>query len=223
MLGKLTGAGKLLLTAGSAVAKATMVHGSDVMTWAADKLPDVNAVGEYITAMNQNYTPIPVSVVCDHHEGGGPNDYDLKVDIAEIAKALNDDRTAKPQITIYAKFPETLDRDLLAERLEEALKPLVKHYQDQVERRKAAIMTKRKKTETLSFWEELELGFVIAMFPPIILILLALDFATAMQRLPSLILAKFTTDELDKLDAELAAARATVKVIIRKMKIKPIA
>jgi hypothetical protein len=213
----------MLLTAGSVLAKATILHGNNVITWTADKLPDVNTVGVYINTLNQNYTPIPVSVVCDHHEDGDPNDYDLKVDITEIAKALNEDRTAKPQITIFAKFPDTLDRDLLADRLEEALKPLVKHYQDQVERRKAAIMAKRKKTDTLSFWEELELSSIIALFPPLILVLLALDFIAAMKRIPALILAKFTTDELTKLDAELAEARATVKAIIRKMKIEPLA
>jgi len=222
MLNKLLAVGKLALNTGTAVAKATEIHGGEAITWGADKLPDINTLNAKISALNRNYTSIPVKVVCVQNSSSDPDDYELDVDINEIANALGEGRTAKPTITIYSKFPNDLNRDLLANRLEESLKPLIQHYKDHVERRKDDIIFQREKEEFFSFWKYLDLSIIILMFPPFILVLLALDFAEAMRRLPSLILAQFTTDEIGKLDAELAEARATVKSIIRKMKIEPL-
>lgn len=215
-------AAKLAIKAGDTAIKMVAVHGSDITEWFSDRLPDAATLNALLGQLKQSYTAIPVRAECRHHDDGNPDDYVLHLNIDEIASALNEGRVAIPQITVYAKNPEALNRDLLAERLEEALKPLLAHYTEQVNRKKAAIVAKRKKASQLSFWEDLDLTISIAFFPPIVLLLAALDFLAFISQLPALIKAKFTGDELDRLDAELNMARATVKKIVRRMKIEPL-
>lgn len=219
MLGKFTAAAKLALEAGTAATKIAAIHGSDALTWVVGKLPNIDTLSSQVSTLNQSYTAIPVKVICKQ-QSEVPNDYQLIVDIDEIALALNEGRAVTPAITVYAKFPNELDRDLLADRLQTAFVPLLQHYREHVEKKKSDLRAKQKKANGLSFWEQLDLWIIIAIFPPVILLLLALDFMNTMKRLPSLLLQQFTGDEMSKLDAELEEARATLKTIIRKMKIE---
>jgi hypothetical protein len=220
MLGKLNAAAKLAREAGTVLTQVAAVHGSDAINWAAGKLPDIETLSKQVCTLKVSYTAIPVKAVCEQ-QGDGPNDYQLIVDIDEIATALNEGRVATPAITVYAKFPNDLDRDLLADRMQSAFVPLLHSYRAHVDKKKKALAAKERKANEMSFWEQLDLAIIIAIFPPIILLLLALDFVSTMKRLPSLLLKKFSgDDEMAKLDAELDDARATLKTIIRNMKIE---
>ncbi len=223
MLGKFGEAARLAAAVGEAVGRVAMTHGMDIGERLWGKVPDLKTATAMVQKFNLNRTPIPVKVSCVQN-GSGPDDYRLLVDIDEIAAALNEERVAVPEITIYARFPDQLDRDLLADRLEKALQPLLDEYKAQIERRKAKVIAKRKKAESDAFWsglgEAFDLSFIVVLFPPAILLLLAVSFAEFVSQLPALILAYFKGDELDKLDAEMALARATIKKVVRKMRIE---
>jgi hypothetical protein len=219
---KLADLGKVAFEVGAAAGQVAKTYGSDLYDWAAEKAPDLDTIARVATRLKLDHTAVPVKAICEP-TGDGVDDYNLVINIDEVAKALNEGRTAVPQITVYARSPEQIDRDLLAERLETAMKPLLKHYEEHVKTRKKAILAKRQRDSDWSFWDTLDLTILAAIFPPVILVLMALDFVEFMSQIPALIMAKFKGDEISRLDQELALARATVKKIVRRMKIEQLA
>ncbi len=205
---------------GSATFRVADTYARELANLAKDQLPSVEELTTQFEKIGASYTPIPITARCVHGENADPNDYLIEVDIDEIATALNAGRKARPQLTVYAKYPDTLDRDLLAERLEDSLKPLIKAYEDHIAKRRAALR-RRKEKNADPFWI-VDIALAAVMFPPVLVLLMAVSFADAVLQLPSLISAMIFGDDESRLDAKLAHARLTVKKVIRNITIKPL-
>ena len=212
----------LAVAAGTATARIAETYTKELVLLAKDQLPNPQQLTELFEKIGSEYTPIPIAAYCDHRDSDDPDDYYINLDITEIAQALNAGRQARPQLTVHAKYPDDINRDLLAERLETALKPLIKAYQANVTTRKQALRRKAEKDKEVSFFAMMDLGLLILIFPPIILVMLALDFVEGIKQLPKLVTAKLFGDEHSKLDAELEQARSTVRKIVKGLVIKPL-
>jgi len=196
-------------------------YSRELANLAKDQLPNPEQLTKLFEKIGADYTPIPVSAFCNHGDSVDPNDYTIDLNIDDIAKALNEGRSARPQLTVYAKYPDTLDRDLLAERLEAALRPLIKSYEQHVAKKRERLRQRQKANEP-SFLELIELSVLIVVFPPVLLLLSALSFVEAMKQFPSLVKAQIFGDAESKLSAELEHARTTVKKVVRDITIKPL-
>lgn len=207
--------------------KATSVMIGSVMASVIEKINSVD-FSSTLDQLDQAFTPIEVNVTC-RHDSDEPNDYRLEIDLTVFERALNEGRKARPKIIVRSTFTN-LNRDLLAERLEIELRPLIKNYEKHIKQRKVAILTQR---ESDAFWGEIAIFVLLmagAVLGPFIWIIIGLEGWRALASVPQLLISAiksslykyFFGDEIEQLDAELEAARKTIRAMVKRAQIEPL-
>ncbi len=182
-----------------------------------------------LDSLDKTFTPIQVEVTCSH-KSDDADDYDLEIDLKLFEAALNAGRLARPHIVVRSKRSD-INRDLLAERMEVAFCPLISHYEKYVENKKDFILGKQNADD---FWNTL--GLIVLtlagpLFGPVAWLVIGLEGWQAFKNIPWFLIngiksglyKLFFGSEIDQLDSELERARETLKEMVRRMKIEPLA